>query len=353
MLGFPSALRHGSAAIRSGSGMARYLSTSAPAFNAPVKVPVALIAKLRKTHPVPMAQAREALEKSNLDVDAAVAYLSSATSASAQKKAAKVADRVTSEGTVAVSLLGGRRVAMVQLACETDFVARNDVFLKAARGIAETAAFLDVPTDDPASPVPQPAQDAIQVFPNDALLSAPLISVPADGTTAAAPSDEAQTVQQVLLASLQQTSENLKLVRAASFAAPFPSTPTTRMVPGAYTHGGDDTTGKVGGIVVLSVEGAGDKPIAAMIAAPEGAQLDTDLQALARNLARQVVGFPTKALVAGEGVEDEEALLSQTAMLLGSDQKVADVVAKWGEERGVKVSIVDMRRWAVGDAIEA
>lgn len=342
MLGFPSALRSGSMAA------SRALSTSAMALNAaPVKVPVALIAKLRKEHPVPMSQAREALEKTNLDVAAAIAYLSSATSDAALKKAAKVADRATSEGTVAISVLGGRRVAMVQLACETDFVARNDVFLKAARGIAETAAFLDVPTEVEMVAVPE-----IQAFPNDALLSAPLISVPADGTTSA-PSDEAQTVKQMLLASLSQTGENLKLVRAASFAAPFPSTPTTRLVPGAYTHGGTDTTGKVGGIVVLSVTGAADKPIAALIAAPEGAQLDTELQTLARSLARQVVGFPTKALSPGEGVEDEEALLTQTAMMLGSEQKVAEVVKAWGAERGVNVEVVDMRRWAVADAIEA
>lgn len=337
------------------SGATRSLSTSAVLRNDAPKVPVSLIAQLRKSHPVPMAQAREALAKNNLDLQAAIAYLTSGSSDATLKKAGKVAGRATNEGTIAISLLGGRRVGMVQLACETDFVARNDVFLKAARGIAETAAFLDVPCEDPIAPTPPPGADPIQDFPVEALVSAPLISIPAEGTEPVAipSSDEAQTVKQVLLSALSQTSENIKLVRAVSFAAPFPSQPTIRFVPGAYTHGGDATTGKVGGIVVMSVEGAGDKPIAALIAGPEGGKLDTDLQALARNLARQIVGFPTKALSPGEGIQEEEALLTQTAMLLGSDKKVAEVVAEWGKERGVKVTPVSMRRWSTSDPVDA
>ncbi|TXT11260.1 hypothetical protein VHUM_02011 [Vanrija humicola] len=331
----------------------RAFSTSACASNAAAaaapKVPVALIAKLRKTHPVPMSQAREALEKSNLDVDAAIAYLTSATSASALKKADKVASRTTDEGTIAVSLLGGRRVSIVQLACETDFVARNDVFLSAARGIAETAAFLDVPSDTPDAPLPAGA-DPIQTFPVDALLSAPLISLPADGAVPAA-ADEAKTVKQVLLASLAQTSENLKLLRAASFAAPFPGSPAVRFVPGAYTHGGAGTTGKVGGVVVLKVESASETPIATLVSKPKGEELDNKLQALARSLARQVVGFPTKAVSPGNGVADEEALLTQQAMLLGSDKPVADVVADFGKDNGVKVEVVSIRRWSTEDEL--
>jgi elongation factor Ts len=348
MFGLSSALR--TPALRA----TRSFSSSALMMADGPKVPVSLIAQLRKTHPVPMSQAREALAKNGLDLQATMAYLNSATSDAALKKADKVSGRSTTEGTIAVSLLAGRRVGMVHLACETDFVARNDVFLKAARGIAETAAFLDVPSDDPEPPIPQPGADVVQVFPVEALLSAPLISIPAEGEPAPIPSsDEAQTVKQVLLAALSQTGENLKLVRAVSFAAPFPSQPTVRYVPGAYTHGGDATTGKVGGVVVLSVEGLGDKPVAALIAAPEGEQLDKDLQALARSLARQAVGFPTKALSPGGDVAEEEALLTQQAMLLGSDKTVADYVIEWGQERGVRVTVASMRRWSTSDEVEA
>lgn len=42
-------------------------------------------------------------------------------------KATKLADRVTAQGLVGV-LVNGNRGAMVELNCETDFVARNDTF---------------------------------------------------------------------------------------------------------------------------------------------------------------------------------------------------------------------------------
>lgn len=292
-----------------------------------------------------MSQAREALEKNGNDVAAAIAFLKSASGGAAEKKAGKVAGRSTEEGTIAVSLLGGRRVSLVHLACETDFVARNDVFLNAARGIAGTAAFLDVPTADPSLP----QSTSIQTFPVEQLLSAPLISIPADGEPT--PGD-GQTIKQLLLASLAQTSENLKLQRAVSFAAPFPAEANRRLVPGAYTHGGDSTTGKVGGIVVLAVEGQAEKPVSVILAGPEGDKLESELNALARNIARQVVGFPTKALRAMEGVAEEEALLSQPGMMLGTDKTVSEFLREWSAERGVDVSVVDMRRWSTSDVVE-
>lgn len=297
---------------------------------------------------MPMSQAREALEKSGNDVSAAIAYLKSATGAAAEKKAGKVAGRTTDEGTIAVSLLGGRRVSIVHLACETDFVARNDVFLNAARGIAETAAFLDVPSVDPSAP----QSTSIQAFPVEQLLSAPLITIPADGEPTNATPGDGQTIKQLLLASLSQTSENLKLQRAASFAAPFPAAANRRLVPGAYTHGGDATTGKVGGIIVLSVEGQKEKPVSVILAGPDGEKLENELNALARNIARQVVGFPTKALRATEGVAEEEALLSQPGMMLGTDKTVSEFLREWGQERGLDVTVADMRRWSTSDAVE-
>lgn len=316
---------------------------SASALRANVKVPVALIAQLRKAHPVPMSQAREALEKSNLDVDAAIAYLTSAAGASAQKKADKVAGRATGEGAIAVSLLGGRRVGMVHVACETDFVARNDVFRAAAKGIAETAAFLDVPGSEEA-PAPAKGCDPVLEFPAEQLLAAPLISL-ADGGA----SKESQSIQQLLVASVSQTGENLQLRRAVSFAAPFPAQAGRRIIPGAYTHGGDESTGKIGGIVILDVAATGETPVGILLG--KKPELEEQLNALARNLARQVVGFPTKALSPGEGVADEEALLTQPFMMGGSDKPVAEAVKAWADDRGLAVEIMALRRWSTSDEL--
>ncbi|WWD17804.1 hypothetical protein CI109_102246 [Kwoniella shandongensis] len=344
-----------------------------------IKVPITLIASLRKIHPVPLAQAREALERSNLDLKSAIDYLQSASSSNAEKKAAKVSGRSTNEGVIAISLLGGKRVGMVQLGCETDFVARNQVFLKTARGVAETTAFLDVPgseeddshhkisaTASAANNAQEQAQDTktqtaihdpILEFPTESLLSAPLIFLPQQSSSDSPtpiPTSDPQTIRQTLLSSLSQTGENLKLLRAVSFAAPFPSSPTVRFVPGAYAHGGpSDKEGKVGGIVVLSVTSLdAEKPIASMIHGPGGDVLEKDLGDFARTVARQVVGFPTKAVEKGEGtaVEDEEALYEQPFMMFnGDDRKVKDVLDAWGKEKGVVVKVVGIRRWAVGD----
>ncbi|BEJ12700.1 hypothetical protein CspHIS471_0211600 [Cutaneotrichosporon sp. HIS471] len=308
-----------------------------------VKVPVALIAQLRKAHPVPMAQAREALEKSNLDVDAAITYLTSATGASAQKKADKVSGRETSEGAIAVSVLGGRRVGMVHLACETDFVARNDVFRNVAKGIAETAAFLDIPGTEE-MPAPVKGSDPIKEFPVDQLVAAPLISL-VEGEA----NKESQSIAQLVVASVSQTGENLQLRRAVSFAAPFPAQAGRRIVPGAYTHGGDESTGKIGGIVILDVGAIGETPVGVLL--HKKPELEEQLNALARNLARQIVGFPTKALSPGDGVAEEEALLTQPFMMGGSDKPVAEAVKAWGEERGLEVEIMALRRWSTSDEL--
>jgi elongation factor Ts len=245
---------------------------------------------------------------------------------------------------------------MVHLGCETDFVARNEVFLKTARAIAGTAAFLDVPEADPEGP--KPGQDPILDFPTSALLSAPLIALPPEGPDAPStpiPTTDVTTVQQTLLASLGQTGENLKLLRAISFAAPFPSSPLIRYVPGAYAHGGPTPAeGKVGGLVVLSVESAeAETPMATRIHGPGGDELEKDLLALARTVARQVVGFPTQAIRKGDRpLADEEVLEEQPGMMFASENKVGEVLAEWAKERGLKVNVVGMRRWAVADALD-
>jgi elongation factor Ts len=311
---------------------------------------VALIAQLRKTRPVPMSLARTALQESNNDLARALTFLESH---SPSAKADKLASRTTSEGTIAISNLGGKRVSMIHLACETDFVARNEVFVGTARSIAGTSAFLDVPGLTEEMRESAKTRGTPEDFPVEALLSAPVIGVSAEGSPT--PNAEGTTVQQALMSSLSSTGENLKLLRAISYAAPFPSNPITRYVPGAYAHGGSGqgTEGKVGGLVVLSVKSRDEgKPMASLIHGPGGDVLDKDLNKLARDVARQVVGFPTKAIEMGQGVEEEEALLEQGFMMVGEGDKVKDVLERWGEQRGVRVTVVGMKRWSVGDDLE-
>lgn len=89
--------------------------------------------------------------------------------------------------------------------------------------------------------------------------------------------------------------------------------------------------------------------MASLIHGPGGDKLDEGLNKLARDIARQVVGFPTKSIDVEAGIEAEETLLEQSFMMVGESDKVRDVLEKWGSERGVKVTIVGMKRWSVGD----
>jgi elongation factor Ts len=194
-------------------------------------------------------------------------------------------------------------------------------------------------------------------------MSAPLIALPSDSPNPsieeAAPTSDPTTVSQHLLSSLSQTGENLKLLRAVSFAAPFPSSAEIRFVPGAYAHGGSATEGKVGGVVVLSAESTTDKPMAARVHGAGGDELEKELLGIARTLARQVVGFPTLRVQLpteqekAEGAEEEESLLGQQAMMFGQLAKgtVQETLDAWASEKGLKVKVVGMRRWAVNDTL--
>jgi elongation factor Ts len=82
---------------------------------------------------------KRALEATNGDVEAAVAYLREQGLATARKKA----DREAREGVIASYIHHGSRLGvLLELNCETDFVARTDDFQQLARELAMQVAGL-------------------------------------------------------------------------------------------------------------------------------------------------------------------------------------------------------------------
>jgi elongation factor Ts len=76
---------------------------------------------------------KEALKISNGDMDKAVDHLREKGLAKAQKRAGRAA----TEGTVAVYIhMGGKIATMVEINCETDFVAKTDQFQTFAKDVA-------------------------------------------------------------------------------------------------------------------------------------------------------------------------------------------------------------------------
>jgi elongation factor Ts len=91
------------------------------------------VAELREKTGVGMMDCKKALLETGGDVEKAIDYLRTQGFA----KAAKRAGRATSQGLVEAYIHPGAQVGvLVELDCETDFVARNDEFKTLARDIA-------------------------------------------------------------------------------------------------------------------------------------------------------------------------------------------------------------------------
>jgi elongation factor Ts len=91
------------------------------------------IKELRQATSAGILDCRKALESANGDFDKAVDYLREKGLA----KAAKRSDREASEGVLELYSHGNGRVGvMVEINCETDFVARSDTFRKFAHEVA-------------------------------------------------------------------------------------------------------------------------------------------------------------------------------------------------------------------------
>ena len=97
------------------------------------------VAELRAQTGAGIIDCKNALTESKGDFEAAVLFLKKKGLATAAKKA----ERATSEGLIESYIhAGGKIGVMIQLNCETDFVAKNDGFKSLARDIAMHIAAL-------------------------------------------------------------------------------------------------------------------------------------------------------------------------------------------------------------------
>lgn len=106
-------------------------------------VKIDAVKKLRELTSAGVVDCKKALKEAEGDLDKAGKIL--------KKKGAKLAEkrasRETGEGLIEVYLHPGARVGvMLELACETDFVARNELFKKLAHELAMQVASMDPST---------------------------------------------------------------------------------------------------------------------------------------------------------------------------------------------------------------
>ena len=98
-----------------------------------------MIKDLRERTGAGMADCKKALTECTADMEKAIEYLRKKGIASAAKKATRIA----SEGTIVNYLHGTRIGVLVEVNCETDFVARNPDFVNFAREIAMQVAAMN------------------------------------------------------------------------------------------------------------------------------------------------------------------------------------------------------------------
>lgn len=107
------------------------------------EISAGMVKELRELTGLPMMECKKALTECDGDLRKAEELLRIKGSA----KASKAAGRVAAEGVIGAWLSAdGKLGALVELNCETDFVAKNEEFLAFARSLAETVATQN-PTD--------------------------------------------------------------------------------------------------------------------------------------------------------------------------------------------------------------
>lgn len=354
----------------------RFYSTNAE------KPPLKLVAELRKLTEVSITKAREALAASNNDVSSALKWLQNDLAVSGAKKAAKIAHRTASEGLVGASVLscgtgsspGGVRAALIELNCETDFVARNALFGRLVADVAHTAAFLAESSSNPDEPHRHEHEHEhekktyIHPVPRDRLLNAPLLSS-TEGLEFSSHNSYANvgtgnggmqgTVGNAIRDAIAKLGENIVLQRAVSVV--HDPVPRVRGDLGlrvaSYTHGGVSPSqgGRIGALALIALKSPRLTPLLSSL------DFRQELERIERSLARQIVGFDTLAIRGEEG-----ALYDQPFMMFGDahdGETVGAGLARWARQKllvldtdGAEaggVEVVEFVKWTVGESSDA
>jgi elongation factor Ts len=290
------------------------------------EITAALVKQLRDKTGAGMMDAKKALVETGGDLDAAADWLRE----KGILKAAKKADRVAAEGLIGVAV-SGNSAALVEVNSETDFVARNEGFQKAVRGIADVAL--------------KNGGDVTKV--------------------AHAPSPDGQgTVNEMLQRLVAVIGENMTLRRAAGLSV-------NEGVVASYIHNtAGEGLGKIG--VLVALESSGDKsrltdlgrkvamhiasmkPLAATTADLDPKVVEKEKQILTAQAAES--GKP--ANVIEKMVEGrirkfyQESVLVEQAFVMDPDTTVGKFIEKHAAELKAPIKLKGFVKFEVGEGIE-
>lgn len=291
------------------------------------EITAAMVKDLREKTGVGMMDCKKALVENDGNIDAAIDWLR----AKGLSKAAKKADRAAAEGVVAAAV-SGTKGALIELNSETDFVARNGDFQKAAA---------------------QFAQMALEVSDLDSLLAAKV-----DGGS----------VQEKVTNLIATIGENITLRRFAKIGV-------DQGAIVSYVHGAvADGVGRIG--VLVALESTGDKAaleaigrkVAQHIAATSPLALtETDVPAdrvekekaiLLEQLKEDPKAQGKPQQVLDKMIEGrmrkffEESVLLKQAFVHNPDQTVEAALAEAAKTAGAPIKAAAFVRFAVGEGVE-
>ena len=162
-----------------------------------VAVDTSKIKQLREETGAPVMDCKRALEESSGNLEQARQWLRGRGAAIAEKKAGRVA----SQGVVESYIHGGGRIGViVEVNCETDFVARSDDFKKLAHDIAMQIAATDPKYVGNEESLPEDLPDG-----DLPLLKQPFIR------------DEKRTIQELVHEAIGKLNENIVVRRFARY----------------------------------------------------------------------------------------------------------------------------------------
>lgn len=280
------------------------------------------------------------------------------------------------------------RAAMVEVRCETDFVARTDEFRHLVESVARSVAFFAEPLSQ-AMNIEPPSSSWLESVSVANVADTPVVPPSIAETATHAEDTPPATVQSTIRAAVARLGENISLTRVVRLAIDPSSSVSIvqdkgeqqqveQHIAATYLHGakagvandGSFQSGSLASLLVCRFRPA--RPETTSTTTVSAVKSD-ELARVTRGLARQVVAMPTNAITnsagssastsTNEGGSDEPpstALYDQPLMTLPSNtdafvayepgSSVGHVLDLWRAQRGgASLEVVDLARWTVGE----
>uniref|UniRef100_A0A6N2MTV0 Elongation factor Ts, mitochondrial n=1 Tax=Salix viminalis TaxID=40686 RepID=A0A6N2MTV0_SALVM len=274
-----------------------------------------LIRQLRERTSAPIKDVKDSLVQCNWDIEAAQTDLRKRGKASAMKKAGRIA----TEGLLALAQNEGK-AAVIELNCETDFVARNEIFQYLALTLAKQALLVENGSQLVSGVHPVGLESLEELKFN---LEHPKIS----GDT---------TVHNAITEVAAMMGENVRLRRGFVMSAPSSGVLST------YLHTSPQPgLGRIAGLLSLEIED-GNSPLDA-------------LQRVGSELAVHLVAakplFLTKESVSSDALENEREILKSQAESTGKSQMAIEKMVEGRLRKYYEEVVLVEQKFVMNDTV--